>query len=115
MGRSIEGIVAEEDMLQLVGVEAMFRDAASDSSLIFTTTEGSLRRLIVCSSKSADGQRILAQNGNRVNDPAVAAEFKDQFPVVKLVKVEDVFGSWDKVQKEHFDAGAALDQALCPR
>jgi sulfate transport system substrate-binding protein len=59
---------------------------------------------------STDGQRILAQNGNRVNDPAVAAEFKDQFPEVKLLKVEDVFGPWDKVQKEHFDSGALLDQ-----
>ncbi|MDE1187866.1 MAG: sulfate ABC transporter substrate-binding protein [Pantoea sp.] len=59
---------------------------------------------------SADGQRILAENGNRVHDPAVVSQFKDQFPEVKLLKVEDVFGPWDKVQKEHFDSGAELDQ-----
>lgn len=29
---------------------------------------------------SPEGQRIIAQNGNRVNDPAIAAEFKDQSP-----------------------------------
>ncbi len=59
-----------------------------------------------------DGQRILAQNGNRVNDPAVTAEFKADFPDVKLLKVEDVFGSWDKVQKDYFADGALLDQAF---
>ncbi len=64
---------------------------------------------------STDGQRILAENGNRVNDPAVAAEFKDQFPEVKLLKVEDVFGSWDKVQKEHFASGGLLDQVYGKR
>ncbi len=57
-----------------------------------------------------DGQRILAENGNRVIDPTVAAAFKDQFPAVKLLKVEDVYGPWDKVQKEHFASGALLDQ-----
>ena len=57
-----------------------------------------------------EGQKILAENGNRVNDPAVAAEFKDRFPEVRLVKVEDVFGGWPTVQKEHFASGALLDQ-----
>jgi len=59
---------------------------------------------------SAEGQKILAENGNRVNDKAVAAEFKDQFPEVRLVTVEDVFGGWKKVQEEHFKSGALLDQ-----
>ena len=59
---------------------------------------------------SSEGQRILAENGNRVNDPAIAAQFKDQFPDVRLVTVEDVFGGWEKVQTEHFAAGAVLDQ-----
>ncbi|MCO5083480.1 MAG: thiosulfate ABC transporter substrate-binding protein CysP [Rhizobiaceae bacterium] len=57
-----------------------------------------------------EGQKILAENGNRVNDPAVAAGFKDRFPEVRLVKVEDVFGGWPTVQKEHFASGALLDQ-----
>lgn len=59
---------------------------------------------------SPEGQRILAENGNRVHDEAVAAEFKDQFPEVRLVTVNDVFGSWDKIQEEHFASGALLDQ-----
>jgi sulfate/thiosulfate transport system substrate-binding protein len=57
-----------------------------------------------------EGQKILAENGNRVNDEAVAAEFKDKFPEVRLVTVEDVFGGWEKIQAEHFAAGALLDQ-----
>jgi sulfate transport system substrate-binding protein len=59
---------------------------------------------------SPEGQKIIAANGNRVNDDAVAAEFKEQFPDVRLVTVEDVFGGWDKIQEEHFAAGALLDQ-----
>lgn len=57
-----------------------------------------------------EGQKIAAENGNRVNDEKVAAEFKDKFPNVRLVTVEDVFGGWDKVQKEHFASGGLLDQ-----
>ncbi|MDH4988856.1 thiosulfate ABC transporter substrate-binding protein CysP [Aminobacter anthyllidis] len=57
-----------------------------------------------------EGQRIAAQHGNRVHEPAVAAEFKDQFPEVRLVTVEDVFGGWDKVQKEHFGSGGLLEE-----
>ncbi len=57
-----------------------------------------------------EGQKILAENGNRVNDPKVTAEFKEQFPDVRLVKVEDVFGGWEKVTKEHFAAAGTLDK-----
>lgn len=59
---------------------------------------------------SPEGQTILAENGNRVNDPAVAEAFKNQFPEIKLFTVDEVFGGWDKVQKEHFASGALLDQ-----
>jgi len=57
-----------------------------------------------------EGQKIAAENGNRVHDEAVADAFKDQFPEVRLVTVEDVFGGWDKVQSEHFASGGLLDQ-----
>ncbi|MBX3566767.1 MAG: thiosulfate ABC transporter substrate-binding protein CysP [Rhizobiaceae bacterium] len=57
-----------------------------------------------------EGQTILAENGNRVNDKAVAEAFKDKFPAVRLVTVEDVFGGWDKIQAEHFASGGLLDQ-----
>ena len=57
-----------------------------------------------------EGQRIIAENGNRVNDETVAAEFADRFPEVRLVTVEEVFGGWDQAQEEHFASGAKLDQ-----
>ena len=59
---------------------------------------------------SPEGQKIAAENGNRVNDEAVAEAFKSEFPEVRLVTVEDVFGGWDKAQEEHFASGALLDQ-----
>ena len=56
-----------------------------------------------------EAQRIIATYGNRVRDKAVAAEFSDQFPEVRLVTVEDVFGGWQKVSEEHFAEGGILD------
>jgi len=57
-----------------------------------------------------EGQTILAQQYNRVNDKAVAEKFKDKFPAVKLVTIEKEFGGWDKVNAEHLNPGAKLDQ-----
>ena len=54
---------------------------------------------------SEEGQTILAKHYNRVNNEKVAAQFKDKFPEVKLVKVEDEFGGWDKVNKDHLNPG----------
>ncbi len=62
-----------------------------------------------------DGQRIAAEHGNRVRDPAVAAAFAKQFPDIKLVTVEQVFGGWDAVQKQHFGKGGLLDKVIAAR
>lgn len=56
-----------------------------------------------------EGQQILAKNFYRVHDAAAQAEFAANFPEVKLVKVEDAFGGWDKVKSEHFAEGGILD------
>ena len=56
-----------------------------------------------------DGQRVAAEFGHRVHNEKVAAEFKDQFPEIRLVNVDDVFGGWKKIQAEHFASGATLD------
>lgn len=57
-----------------------------------------------------EGQTILAKQYNRVNDKTVAEKFKDKFPAVKLVTIEKEFGGWDKVNAEHLNPGAKLDQ-----
>ncbi|ABD89544.1 thiosulfate ABC transporter substrate-binding protein CysP [Rhodopseudomonas palustris] len=59
---------------------------------------------------SPEGQTILAKAYNRVNDKAVAEQFKDKFPEVKLYRVEDEFGGWDKLTADHLASGAKLDQ-----
>lgn len=55
-------------------------------------------------------QEIAAKRYNRVVDPEIAAKYAGQFPELKLVRVEDVFGGWDKIQAEHFAEGGKLDQ-----
>lgn len=64
---------------------------------------------------SPEGQTILARQYNRVNDKTVAAQFKDRFPDVKLVTIEEAFGGWDRVNREHLNSGAKLDQLFAAR
>ena len=59
---------------------------------------------------SPEGQAILAKAYNRVYDKAVVEKFKDKFPEVKLYRVEDEFGGWDKLTTDHLASGAKLDQ-----
>ncbi|MGN7736651.1 thiosulfate ABC transporter substrate-binding protein CysP [Ensifer sp. 22564] len=56
-----------------------------------------------------EGQRIAAEFGHRVRNEKVAGEFKDKFPAIRLVNVDDVFGGWSKIQSEHFASGGVLD------
>lgn len=56
-----------------------------------------------------EGQKILAAHFYRVHDEAAQAEFAANFPEVKLVNVDDVFGGWDRIKAEHFAEGGILD------
>lgn len=60
-------------------------------------------------------QDILAQNFNRVHHPKVKDKYKAQFPELKLVTVEDVFGGWEKANKDHFAEGGILDKVFVNR
>ncbi|MFN3398921.1 MAG: sulfate ABC transporter substrate-binding protein [Ferrovibrio sp.] len=64
---------------------------------------------------SEPAQEILAQNFNRVHHPKVKEKYKAQFPELKLVTVEDVFGGWDKATKDHFAEGGILDRVFVNR
>ena len=59
---------------------------------------------------SPEGQAIELKGYNRVVDKDLMAKNKDKFPDVKLYRVEDEFGGWDKLNAEHLNAGAKLDQ-----
>lgn len=61
---------------------------------------------------SEQGQEILATFSNRVHHPKVVAKHKDAFPEVRLIRVEDVFGGWEKASKDHFAEGGILDQVF---
>lgn len=64
---------------------------------------------------SPEGQEIVAQFGNRVHEPSVVEKHKADFPEIRLVTVEDVFGGWPKVSKEHFGSDGILDQLFVAR
>ena len=59
---------------------------------------------------SEEGQEIAGRNYYRPTDAAVAAKYASQFPKVKLFRIDDVFGGWQKAQKTHFADGGVFDQ-----
>lgn len=61
---------------------------------------------------SPAGQEVLAKHFNRVRDPGVAKKHEALFKPVRLVTIEDVFGSWQEIQKVHFGEGGTLDQVF---
>ncbi len=64
---------------------------------------------------SPEGQDILAQNFNRVNDETVKEKYAAQFPETRLITVDDAFGGWNKLTKDHFSEGGILDKAFTKR
>ncbi len=59
---------------------------------------------------SEEGQEIAAQNYYRPTLDAVAKKYDKSFPKVSLVKIDEVFGGWQKAQKVHFADGGTFDE-----
>jgi sulfate/thiosulfate-binding protein len=57
-----------------------------------------------------EGQEIAAKNFYRPRDPEIAEKYKDKFPQLKLVTIDNDFGGWAKAQKDHFADGGSFDQ-----
>ncbi len=58
-----------------------------------------------------EGQELVAQNYYRPRDKEVAEEYKDTFPKLDLVTIDDLlFGGWKKAQETHFSDGGTFDQ-----
>ena len=55
-------------------------------------------------------QDIIARNGYRATDKSVAAKYARQFPALRLVTIDEVFGGWARAQKTHFADGGVFDQ-----
>ena len=61
---------------------------------------------------SPEAQRILAEHFYRVTDEGVAAEFADNLPEVRLVTVDEVYGGWDAIRRDHLAEGGILGQVF---
>ncbi|HET7833163.1 MAG TPA: sulfate ABC transporter substrate-binding protein [Gallionella sp.] len=59
---------------------------------------------------SPEGQEIAAKNFYRPTDEKVAQKYAKQFPKLKLITIDKVFGGWTKTQKEHFADGGIFDK-----
>lgn len=59
---------------------------------------------------SEEGQEIAAKNYYRPTLESVAKKYEKQFPAIHLIKIDDVFGGWQKAQKTHFADGGVFDE-----
>ncbi len=64
---------------------------------------------------SAEGQQIAAKHFYRPQlTELVDASLLTQFPKAELFLLNDVFGSWQKAQSDHFNDGGSFDQLYQP-
>ena len=61
---------------------------------------------------SEEGQEIAAKNYYRPTLDSVAKKYTNQFAKVNLIKIDDVFGGWQKAQKTHFNDGGVFDEII---
>ncbi|MDR2097647.1 MAG: sulfate ABC transporter substrate-binding protein [Spirochaetaceae bacterium] len=59
-----------------------------------------------------EGQRISAKHYYRPRDPEIAKEYASQFPPLKLITIDGVFGGWEKAQPLHFGDGGEFDRIM---
>jgi sulfate transport system substrate-binding protein len=59
---------------------------------------------------SEEGQEIAGRNYYRPTLESVAKKYESKFPKVNLIKIDDVFGGWQKAQKTHFADGGTFDE-----
>jgi sulfate/thiosulfate transport system substrate-binding protein len=64
---------------------------------------------------SDEGQEIAAKNFYRPRNNAIAEKYAANFTQLKLVTLEQEFGSWAKAQKTHFADGGIFDQIFQPQ
>ena len=62
---------------------------------------------------SGPGQTIVGNNYYRPRDPAVASQFAERFPPLKMATIAD-FGGWETAQKTYFADGGLFDRIFVP-
>lgn len=61
---------------------------------------------------SDDAQHLAAKHYYRPSNPAIAAQYSEKFPQVKLFRIDEVFGGWQQAQQTHFNDGGVFDKVL---
>jgi sulfate transport system substrate-binding protein len=59
---------------------------------------------------SPEGQEVIARNYYRPRVKDVLAKYAGQFPSFKIFTEAELFGPWNKVQKDYFGDGGIFDQ-----
>lgn len=59
---------------------------------------------------SEEAQDIIGKHFYRPTSAKAQAKYAKQLPAIKLFTIDQAFGGWDKVAKEHFADGALFDQ-----
>ncbi|MDX1298328.1 MAG: sulfate ABC transporter substrate-binding protein [Pseudomonas sp.] len=59
---------------------------------------------------SDEGQRLAAKHFYRPRNQAIAAEFAEQFPALRLVTIDKDFNGWKSAQPKFFNDGGVFDQ-----
>ncbi len=57
-----------------------------------------------------EGQILIGKHFYRPSNPAIAARFTAQFPVIRLFTIDERLGGWQKAQHVHFADGGIFDQ-----
>jgi sulfate transport system substrate-binding protein len=60
-----------------------------------------------------EAQEIAAKNYYRPRDPAVAAQYAERYPAMKLATIQD-FGGWGSAQATYFADGGMFDRIFTP-
>ena len=63
---------------------------------------------------SEEGQEVAAKNFYRPRLASVAEKYRDLFPEVRLITIDDVFGGWQAAQAKFFADGGVFDQIYQP-
>lgn len=63
---------------------------------------------------SEAGQEMVARHHYRPSLESVAAKYTAKFAKVEMIKIDDMFGGWEKAQQIHFSDGGTFDQIYQP-
>ena len=61
-----------------------------------------------------EGQEIIAKHYYRPQDEEILKKYANNFVSVEMFTIDEVFGGWQKAQKEHFDNGGVFDRIYVP-